>query len=413
MPMMKIDGERLWSSLMELSRVGATAKGGVRRITLTPADREGRELFARWCREAGLELSIDAIGNMFARRRGIEDGAPPVMMGSHLDTQPNGGKFDGAYGVMAGLEVIRALNDAGVKTRVPLEVAAWTNEEGSRFVPTLMGSGVFTGVYRLEEVLENKDTDGIKVRDALDAIGYRGDARAHKVGAYFEAHIEQGPVLEDAKTTIGVVQGALGQRWFDVLVTGQDAHAGPTPMNLRKDAMLAAAQLTLEVNRIATTFPDNARGTVGHLQVKPNSRNVIPGEVRMTVDLRNARDSTLLSMKSELEKAAQAIARERRVSIELKEVVYFPPSEFAPALVERVRAAAKDLGLSHRDIVSGAAHDAVYLSRVAPTAMIFVPCEGGISHNEIENASPADLAAGCNVLLQAVLPTAGTAPPSR
>jgi beta-ureidopropionase / N-carbamoyl-L-amino-acid hydrolase len=411
MPMMKIDGERLWSSLMELSRIGATPKGGVRRITLTPADREGRELFARWCREAGLELGIDAIGNMFARRRGTDPSAAPIMMGSHLDTQPNGGRFDGAYGVMAGLEVIRTLNQAGVKTRAPLEVAAWTNEEGSRFVPTMMGSGVFTGVYPLQEVLENKDTDGIKVKDALDAIGYRGDARPHKVGAYFEAHIEQGPVLEDTKTTIGVVQGALGQRWFDVLITGQDAHAGPTPMNLRRDALLAAAQLTLEVNRVACTFPDNARGTVGHLQVKPNSRNVVPGEVRMTVDLRNARDSTLLSMKSELEKTAQAIARERRVSIELKEVVYFPPSEFAPALVERVRAAAKDLGLSHRDIVSGAAHDAVYLCRVAPTAMVFVPCEGGISHNEIENATPADLAAGCNVLLQAVLHTAGTAAP--
>ena len=329
-PRIEINGARLWASLMELARVGATPKGGVRRITLTPADREGRELFARWCREAGLELRLDAIGNMFARRRGIEDGAPPVMMGSHLDTQPNGGRFDGAYGVMAGLEVIRALNDAGAQTRVPLEVAAWTNEEGSRFVPTMMGSGVFTGVYRLEEVLENRDTDGITVKDALASIGYRGDARPHKVGAYFEAHIEQGPVLEDSKTTIGVVQGALGQRWFDVLITGQDAHAGPTPMNLRRDAMLAAAQLTLEVNRIASTFPDNARGTVGHLQVKPNSRNVIPGEVRMTVDLRNARDSTLLSMKSELEKAAQAIARERRVSIELKEVVYFAPSEFAP-----------------------------------------------------------------------------------
>ena len=411
MPIMKIDRERLWSSLMELARIGATPKGGVRRITLTPADREGRELFARWCREAGLELRIDAIGNMFARRRGIEDGAPPIVMGSHLDTQPNGGKFDGAYGVMAALEVIRTLNQAGAKTRAPLEVAVWTNEEGSRFVPTMMGSGVFSGVYRLEQVLENRDTDGIAVKDALEGMGYRGDARPHKVGAYFEAHIEQGPVLEDTKTTIGVVQGALGQRWFDALITGQDAHAGPTPMNLRRDALLAAAQLTLEVNRIAVTFPDNARGTVGHLQVKPNSRNVVPGEVRMTVDLRNARDSTLLSMKEELEKTAQVIARERRVLIELKEVVYFPPSEFAPVLVERVRAAAKDLGLSHRDIVSGAAHDAVYLCRVAPTAMVFVPCEGGISHNEIENATPADLAAGCNVLLQAVLHTAGTAAP--
>jgi beta-ureidopropionase / N-carbamoyl-L-amino-acid hydrolase len=404
-----IDRERLWSSLMELATIGATPKGGVRRVTLTPADREGRERFALWCREAGLELRVDAIGNMFARRAGKDAAAAPVVMGSHLDTQPNGGRFDGAYGVMAGLEVVRALNDAGTMTRAPLEVACWTNEEGSRFVPTMMGSGVFAGVYSLEDVLKNKDTDGVSVRDALEAIGYRGEARPHTVGAYFEAHIEQGPVLEDTRTTIGVVQGALGQRWFDVHITGQDAHAGPTPMHLRKDAMLAAAQLTLEVNRIATSFPDSARGTVGHMQVKPNSRNVIPGEVRMTVDLRNARDSTLSSMKQELEKTASAIGRERRVGIEMKEVVYFPPSEFAPELVERVRAAAKRLGFSHRDIVSGAAHDAVYLARVAPTAMVFVPCEGGISHNEIENARPEDLAAGCSVMLEAVLGTAGTA----
>jgi beta-ureidopropionase / N-carbamoyl-L-amino-acid hydrolase len=404
-----IDRERLWSSLMELATIGATPKGGVRRVTLTPADREGRERFALWCREAGLELRVDAIGNMFARRAGKDAGAAPVVMGSHLDTQPNGGRFDGAYGVMAGLEVVRALNDAGTMTRAPLEVACWTNEEGSRFVPTMMGSGVFAGVYSLEDVLKNKDTDGVSVRDALEAIGYRGEARPHTVGAYFEAHIEQGPVLEDTRTTIGVVQGALGQRWFDILITGQDAHAGPTPMHLRKDAMLAAAQLTLEVNRIATSFPDSARGTVGHVQVKPNSRNVIPGEVRMTVDLRNARDATLSSMREELERQARAVAQERRVAIDLKEVVYFPPSEFAPVLVGRVRAAAERLGFSHRDIVSGAAHDAVYLARVAPTAMVFVPCEGGISHNEIENARPEDLAAGCSVMLEAVLATAGTA----
>ncbi|MFL6566384.1 MAG: Zn-dependent hydrolase [Burkholderiales bacterium] len=404
-----IDAERLWSSLMALAKIGATPKGGVRRVTLTSADREGRERFALWCREAGLELRVDAIGNMFALRAGKEAGAAPVVMGSHLDTQPNGGRFDGAYGVMAGLEVVRALNDAGITTRAPLEVACWTNEEGSRFVPTMMGSGVFTGVYPLQEVLGNKDTDGVSVREALETIGYRGEAKPHRVGAYFEAHIEQGPVLEDTRTTIGVVQGALGQRWFDVLIAGQDAHAGPTPMHLRKDAMLAAAQLTLEVNRIATRFPDSARGTVGHMQVKPNSRNVVPGEVRMTVDLRNARDATLSSMRTELETQARAIAQERRVSIEVKEVVYFPPSEFAPELVERVRAAAKRLGFSHRDIVSGAAHDAVYLARVAPTAMVFVPCEGGISHNEIENARPEDLAAGCSVMLEAVLDTAGSA----
>ena len=409
MPKARIDAERLWSSLMELARVGATPKGGVRRVTLTPADREGRELFARWCRETGLDLRVDAIGNLFARRKGADAAAPPVVMGSHLDTQPNGGKFDGAYGVMAGLEVVRALNDAGVTTRAPLEVASWTNEEGSRFVPTMMGSGVFTGVYSLDDVLAHEDVDGVSVAAALKAIGCAGDARPHKVAAYFEAHIEQGPVLEDTKTTIGVVQGALGQRWYDVVITGQDAHAGPTPMELRKDAMLAAAELTLEVNRIATTFPDNARGTVGHMQVKPNSRNVIPGEVRMTIDLRNAKDATLSAMQRELYETAERIARKRRVAVHLQEVVYFPPSEFAAELVSRVRDAARQLGLSHRDIVSGAAHDAVYLSRVTPTAMIFIPCEGGISHNEIENARPADCAAGCSVLLQAVLATARTA----
>ena len=402
-----VNAKRLWSSLMALAEIGATPKGGVRRVTLTEADREGRERFAQWCREAGLQVRVDAIGNMFARRAGRDPAAAPVIMGSHLDTQPNGGRFDGAYGVMAGLEVMRALNEAGATTQLPLEVACWTNEEGSRFVPTMMGSGVFAGVYELEQVLRNRDIDGVSVADALSSIGYRGEARPHKVAAYFEAHIEQGPVLEDTGTTIGVVQGALGQRWFDVLVSGQDAHAGPTPMHLRKDALLAAAQVTVEVNRIANTFPDSARGTVGHLLVKPNSRNVIPGEVRMTVDLRNARDSTLLSMKNQLAEAIEAIARERGVSIEMKQVVYFPPSEFAPQLVQRVRAAAKGLGLSHRDIVSGAAHDAVYLARVAPTAMVFVPCEGGISHNEIENARPEDLAAGCSVMLEAVLATAG------
>ena len=405
----RVDGERLWRSLMQLAKIGATPKGGVRRVTLTPADREGRERFALWCREAGLELRVDAIGNMFARRAGREAAAPPVVMGSHLDTQPNGGRFDGAYGVMAGLEIMRALNDAGVRTRAPLEVACWTNEEGSRFVPTMMGSGVFAGVYELEKILQNRDAEGVSVADALQSIGYRGEARPHELAAYFEAHIEQGPVLEDTATTIGVVQGALGQRWFDVVITGQDAHAGPTPMHLRKDALLAAAQLTLEANRIANAFPDSARGTVGHMQVKPNSRNVIPGEVRMTVDLRNARDATLLSMKHELERTAKAIALQGRVNIEVNEVVYFPPSEFAAELVGRVRAAAKSLGFSHRDIVSGAAHDAVYLARVAPTAMVFVPCEGGISHNEIENARAEDLAAGCSVMLEAVLGTAGRA----
>jgi N-carbamoyl-L-amino-acid hydrolase len=401
--MIQINADRLWRSLMDLAKIGATDKGGVRRLTLTDVDRQGREQFVRWCKEAGLAVEVDGIGNIFARRAGADPGALPVAIGSHLDSQPSGGKFDGAYGVMAGLEVVRALNDAGVRTRAPLEVVSWTNEEGSRFVPTLMGSGVFSGVFSLESILDNKDVDGVSVRDALTRIGYAGGARPHKLGAYFEAHIEQGPVLEASKKTIGVVLGALGQRWFDVAITGQDSHAGPTPMDTRKDALLAASRLVLEVNRIATTFPDYARGTVGFMQVKPNSRNVVPGEVRMTVDLRNAKDETLSGMVSELKNRVQEIEKETRTTIAIEQVVYFPPSEFAPDLVASVREGARAFGFSHCDIVSGAAHDAVYMARIAPTAMVFVPCEGGISHNETENARPEDLAAGCNVLLQAAL----------
>lgn len=404
---MKIDGERLWRSLMELARIGATPKGGVRRLTLTDVDREGRDLFCRWAREAGCSVEVDAIGNIFARRPGADPQAAPVAIGSHLDSQPSGGKFDGAYGVMAGLEVVRALNDEGVATRAPIEVVSWTNEEGSRFVPTLMGSGVFAGVHTLESALEQRDVEGTTVREALDAIGYAGAAPPHRVGAYFEAHIEQGPVLEETRNVIGVVEGALGQRWFDVAITGMDAHAGPTPMATRRDAMVAAARLVLEVNRIGTSFPDYARGTVGFMQVQPNSRNVVPGLVRMTVDLRNAKDATLSRMADEMKAAADRIARECKVEVAVQQVVYFPPSEFDPALVGSVRSAARDLGYAARDIVSGAAHDAVYMARVAPTAMVFIPCEGGISHNEIESARPEHVEAGCNVLLHAALARAG------
>jgi len=407
--MLKINAGRLWQSLMDLAQIGATEKGGVRRLTLTDVDRRGRDQFVQWCEAAGLAIVVDGIGNICGRRAGADAALPPVAMGSHLDSQPSGGKFDGAYGVMAGLEVVRTLNDAGIQTRAPVEVAAWTNEEGSRFVPTLMGSGVYAGIHPLEEILTHKDIEGITVGKALNDIGYAGKAKPHKLGAYFEAHIEQGPILEETKTTIGVVLGALGQRWFDVGITGQDSHAGPTPMETRKDALLAASRLVIEVNRIANTFPDYARGTVGHMIVKPNSRNVVPGEVSMTVDLRNARDSTLSAMAAELKKQIAVIGRETRTAFTLKEVVYFPPSEFAPELVSSVREGAKGFGFSHRDMVSGAAHDAVYMSRIAPTAMIFVPCEGGISHNEVENARPEDIAAGCDVLLQAVLKRAGIA----
>ncbi|MBP8780081.1 MAG: Zn-dependent hydrolase [Alicycliphilus sp.] len=404
---LRIDGARLWQSLMDLAQIGATPKGGVCRIALTDLDRQGRDLFVRWARDAGCSIRVDAIGNIFARRAGQDDGLPPVMTGSHIDTQPTGGKFDGNYGVLAGLEVVRTLNAAGVRTRAPIEVAVWTNEEGSRFVPVMMGSGVFAGAFTLEHALAQRDAQGVSVGEALGSIGYAGQlGPAPAVGSYFEAHIEQGPVLENHARVIGVVTAALGQRWYDVTVQGMEAHAGPTPMELRRDALLAASELVLEVNRIAVQRAPHARGTVGTMELFPNSRNVIPGRASLSVDLRAPDDAQLLDMDAALRAACARIATERSLQITVEQVVYFPPQPFTPQLVQAVRANADDLGYSSMDVVSGAGHDAVYLARVAPAAMIFVPCDDGISHNEIENAAAEHLEAGCNVLLRAMLAAA-------
>jgi N-carbamoyl-L-amino-acid hydrolase len=406
----RIDADRLWRSLMDLAQIGATPLGGVRRITLTDLDRQGRDCVVGWLKGAGLEVRVDAIGNIFGRRAGRDASRPPVVAGSHIDTQPSGGKFDGNYGVLAGLEVVRTLNDRGVRTEAPIEVAVWTNEEGTRFTPVMMGSGVFAGVFPLDYVLARTDVDGKAVGDELRRIGYAGTApTGTPVGAYFEAHIEQGPILEDTRNTIGVVTGALGQRWYDVTVTGMNAHAGPTPMKLRKDALLAAAQLVVEVNRIAHGEAPHGRGTVGFMQVAPNSRNVVPGEVRFSVDFRHATDAGLQAMAQALRAACARVGAACSVEVAVEEVVYFPPCRFDEACVAAVRSGARALGLPHMEIVSGAGHDAVYVARVAPTAMIFVPCKDGISHNEIEDARPADLAAGCNVLLHAMLARAGLA----
>ncbi len=411
---LRVDGARLWQSLMDLARIGATDKGGVCRLALTDLDRQGRDLFSDWARQAGCELRVDAIGNIFARRPGRNNALPAVMTGSHIDTQPTGGKFDGNYGVLAGLEVLRTLNDAGVQTEAPLELVVWTNEEGSRFVPVMMGSGVYAGAFTLDHALGQRDRDGVSVRDALAAIGYAGAAAVPPlardgVGAYFEAHIEQGPVLEAADTVIGVVTAALGQRWYDVVLTGVEAHAGPTPMPLRRDALLAASDLVRAVNDIALAHAPNARGTVGWMDVFPNSRNVIPGRVSLSVDLRAADDATLSAMDVALRAAVDAAARRGGVSAHVEQVVYFAPQPFAQALVQAVRDGARDLSLSAMEVVSGAGHDAVYMARVAPAAMIFVPCKDGISHNEIEDARPDHLEAGCNVLLRAMLAQAGVA----
>lgn len=407
---LRIDGDRLWQSLMTMAEIGATEKGGVCRLALTDLDREGRDLFIDWCKEVGCSIEVDAVGNIFARRPGRNPDLPAVMTGSHLDSQPTGGKFDGVYGVLAGLEVLRCLNDLKIETEASLEVAVWTNEEGSRFAPAMMGSGAYAGVFSLEETLGRQDPDGVSFGEALESIGYRGEGLGGRsVAAYFEAHIEQGPILEAEETTIGVVTGAQGQRWYEVTLTGQEAHAGPTPMARRRDALVGAASAIQLVNRIGIAHQPDACATVGMLQVHPNSRNVIPGRTWFTIDLRNPDDARLDAMCADFEAGLKAIADEQGLELDLTEIWHSPATPFAEELVSAVRQGAERGGFSHRDIVSGAGHDAVYMARVAPTAMIFVPCEDGISHNEIENATPEDLAAGCNVLLHAMLERAGLA----
>jgi N-carbamoyl-L-amino-acid hydrolase len=403
-----IDGKRLWDSLMEMARIGATAKGGVCRLALTDLDLESRRLFTRWCEEAGCGVSFDAMGNIFARRPGRDPDLPPVMTGSHLDSQPTGGKFDGAYGVLAGLEVIRSLNDHGVETEAPLEVVVWTNEEGSRFAPSMIGSAAFAGAYDLAFAHGCADMEGKTIGEELARIGYLGEGCGGRpVGAYFEAHIEQGPILEAEGKTIGVVTGAQAQRWYEITLIGQESHAGPTPMARRKDALVGAAAVVQAVNRIGHAFQPGACATVGMMEVRPNSRNVIPGEVFLTVDFRHPDDGRLAEMDRELRGALETAAKEARLAFEIEQVMRVEAVPFEESCVAAVRNGAERYGHAHRDIVSGAGHDAIYMAQVAPAAMIFVPCEDGISHNEIENATPEDLAAGCEVLLHAVLEKAG------
>jgi N-carbamoyl-L-amino-acid hydrolase len=407
---LRINGPRLWDSLMELAKIGATPKGGVCRLTLTTLDGQGRDLVTRWGREAGLTVTIDKIGNGFMRRAGRNNNLPPIVAGSHIDTQPTGGKFDGNYGVLAALEVARTLNDHDIQTDAPIEVAFWTNEEGSRFVPVMMGSGVFAKAFTLEHAYAATDTEGKTVKDELTRIGYVGpqEPGEHPIGTYFEAHIEQGPVLEDADVTIGVVQGVLGIRWFDCTVTGMEAHAGPTPMALRKDAMQVAARIMQEVVACAMRHQPHGRGTVGMVQVHPNSRNVIPGRVKFSIDLRNSTDAQVDTMADEVKAFAARAAVESGLDVKIELVSSYPAQAFHDDCKGAVARAAQKLGYSNMPAVSGAGHDAVYMARLAPSGMIFIPCKDGISHNEIESATPEHITAGCNVLLHAMLERAGT-----
>lgn len=404
----KINGERLWSSLMDMAEIGATPKGGVCRLTLTDLDKQGRELLIRWAEDIGYTHEFDAIGNLFLTRPGQDNTLDPVMMGSHLDSQPTGGKFDGVYGVLAGLEVFRALEDHDLATQAPLQLAVWTNEEGSRFSPPMLGSGVFTEIFNLDWAYAIEDEGGVKVQDELKRHGWVGRPIGnHPVAAYFEAHIEQGPVLEAENKTIGIVSGAQGQRWFEITVLGQEAHAGPTPMAMRKDALVCASRIVQTVNAIGLGHTPHACATCGLIKVIPGSRNVIPGNVWFTVDMRHPDDTELAAMAQELRDAAVQIAQEQKCEVQVDPFWEFKATLFDRDCIDLVRQGANEQGFSSMDIISGAGHDAVYMARKVPTGMIFVPCENGISHNEIENAKSGDLAAGCQVLLHAVCGKAG------
>jgi N-carbamoyl-L-amino-acid hydrolase len=401
----RINGDRLWDSLATMARIGSTKRGGVCRLALSDFDKAARDLFVSWCRDAGCVVSVDRMGNIFARRDGLDPARPAVATGSHLDSQPTGGRFDGAYGVLAGLEVIRSLNDSGRKTLAPLETVVWTNEEGSRFAPAMIASGVFAGVFDLAYGLSRTDSSGRTIGEELARIGYDGvlPVGRRKFGAFFEAHIEQGPILYESGTTIGIVSGAQAQRWYNVAVTGQEAHAGPTPMGRRHDALLGAARAVVAVNRIGMEFSPAACATVGLMTVAPNSRNTIPGRVAFSVDLRHPEDGMLAAMDADMRASLEDIESELGLKISIDQIWHSPAVNFDGACIGTLREVAAQLSLSRRDIVSGAGHDSCYISRVAPTGMIFIPCEGGVSHNEAESASKHDVTAGAQVLLVAML----------
>ena len=402
---LRIDPERLWGTLMETAAIGGTAKGGINRQTLTAEDGKVRAWFKREAEALGCTVSVDEIGNMFALRAGRQAGLAPIALGSHLDTQPTGGKFDGNLGVLGALEALRTLVAAGYETNAPIVVVNWTNEEGARFAPAMLGSGVYAGVYSRAKADATADINGVLLGEALDGIGWRGEMKtgAMPLSAYLELHIEQGPILEAEDKTIGVVTGVQGVRWYEVSITGRESHAGTTPMPRRADAFVACARLAVEAQEIALALAPTAVATVGRVEVEPNSINVIPGVVRMTVDLRHHDDAVLQDMETSLHAAIEQIALDDKVEIALKKVQDLAAVKFHPDCIAAVRAGAEALGLLHRDIISGAGHDACHMSRITPTSMIFVPCKDGLSHNEAESATIEHCAAGAQVLLEAAL----------
>ncbi|MBJ9617913.1 Zn-dependent hydrolase [Burkholderia multivorans] len=398
--MVRVNQQRLWDSLMEMATIGATARGGSCRLALSDDEVRGRRRFIAWCEAAGCEIRIDPIGNLFARRPGTEPDAPAVMCGSHLDTQPLGGRFDGVYGVLAGLEAIRTLNEHGIATRHPIDVVAWTNEEGSRFTPGMMGSAVYAGKLDLDDALARPCMHtGVRLGDELERTGFAGPARERQMPkAYFEAHIEQGPVLENAGVPIGVVTGVQGIVELDVTVTGFESHAGTTPMSVRKDAMGVAAAMIAAIVEHGHGFDADARVTVGHLACQPNSPSTIPGQVRFSVDVRHPSRSALQRLVADIGAICTQRTALRGTQVDVQRIAEYDPITFDAACIERVRQATIVAGFPYLEMFSGAGHDAVNLSYVAPSAMVFVPCKAGLSHNEAEDADPVHLAQGASVL---------------
>ena len=405
---LRIDPDRLWDTLMEMAKIGPGIAGGNNRQTLTDEDAEGRELFQKWCQDAGMDMGLDTMGNMFATRAGSDPDALPVYVGSHLDTQPTGGKYDGVLGVLGGLEVIRTLNDLDVTTKHPIVVVNWTNEEGTRFAPAMLASGVFAGKHDQDWAYDRVDSEGKKFGDELKRIGWVGDEKvgAREMHAMFELHIEQGPILEAENKDIGVVTHGQGLRWIECKITGKESHTGSTPMRMRKNAGRGLALVTELVHEIAMKHQPNAVGAIGHIDVYPNSRNIIPGQIICTVDMRTHLLDILDAMVAEFEEKAPKLCSDIGVDFECSIVGQFNPPAFDEGCVSAVREAAEELGYSHMDIVSGAGHDACWINDLAPTAMIMCPCEDGLSHNEAEEISKEWAQAGTDVLLHAVLNTA-------
>jgi len=405
---MRINGDRLWDALMEMAKIGPGVRGGNNRQTLTDEDAEGRALFQKWCEDAGMTMGVDQMGNMFFRREGTDPDAAPVYVGSHLDTQPTGGKFDGVLGVLGGLEIVRRLNDLGAQTRRPIVVTNWTNEEGTRFAPAMLASGVFAGMHEQDWAYQREDAEGKTFGDELQRIGWKGDEEvgARPMHAFFELHIEQGPILEAENKDIGVVTHGQGLWWLQVTLTGKESHTGSTPMPMRRNAGLGMARITELVHEIAMANQPAAVGAIGHCDVYPNSRNVIPGKVVFTIDFRSPDREVLDGMKARLEAEGPRIAADLGLDFEIEVAGHFDPVTFDETCVAAVRNAADRLGYSHRNLVSGAGHDACWINRVAPTAMVMCPCVDGLSHNEDEDISPEWAAAGADVLFHAVVETA-------